>query len=482
MHIFPLLSLLQKGVKSTTFTKYEEGDDFAFWDKFFRISPEGSERPYFDPLTRTYRIATHPHSNIATARKGTFEKSWNAVQSKMEYGNTLWKLAENFADIVRDRALTRGGKSTRVNVIDVACWLFRQQQFDDSASTKTLLEDFRKTFPLSDDDFNKLFEFVDEPSSKIFSSSPLTVKEIKEITDSLAVSDAPPSRIETPSPAPYGEIERSNLADDDPILLDARRLIQIGSSGIVLRGCPGTGKSWYAWNIALQLTKGVKKDRIFRVQFHPSYGYEDFVEGYKPDEGTKSGFKIFPKIFLEAVKAALTSTQPVVLIIDEINRGDTARIFGEVLTYLETGWRDTEFLLAYSGERSRVPGNLIVLATMNPHDRSITQLDMALMRRFDHIDVHPSKEKVGDFLTGAGMDSAQSKLIVDWFDDIQSLMPFGIGHTYFVGIGNVATLSTIWRFRILPFAQSVLELEPDKLENVAKSFESLEARLRSPSA
>lgn len=465
-------------MNTKTFVPYEERDDFTFWDKYFRVDAETSGKPYFDPLTRTYRIASHPHSNVATARKGTFEKSWEAIESKTERGSTFWKLAENFADIVRGKALTRGGKAIRVNLLDVACWLFRQRKFEDVVSAKTLVDEFRKAFPLRDEDFNGLFEFSEEPSQKIFADTPLTDKDIKEVVDSLAIPETVGRSARSPAPRAYGEVEKSALLDDDSILLDVRRLIALGTSGIVLRGCPGTGKSWYAWNIALHLTNGEKRNRIFRVQFHPSYGYEDFVEGYKPDESSKSGFKIYPKIFLDALKAANESAQPVVLIIDEINRGDTARIFGEVLTYLELGWRDAPFSLAYSGSEIRVPNNLLVIATMNPHDRSITQLDMALMRRFDHIDVLPSKEKVTEFLNAAGMASAEANTVADWFDDVQKLLPFGIGHTYFRDVGDVTTLNTVWRFRIKPFAESVLELEPEKLEGIEKSFEALQARLR----
>ena len=96
------------------------------------------------------------------------------------------------------------------------------------------------------------------------------------------------------------------------------------------------------------------------MQFHPSLGYEDFVEGHSPSEEAKSGFTIIPKRFIKAIEVACCDmSRPFVFIIDEINRGDPARIFGELLTYIEAGWRDTKFPLPYSGGSIAVPRNLI---------------------------------------------------------------------------------------------------------------------------
>lgn len=115
---------------------------------------------------------------------------------------------------------------------------------------------------------------------------------------------------------------------------------------------------------------------------------------------------------------------------------------------------------------------------MNPHDRSITQLDMALLRRFDHIDIQPSKEMVSQFLLEAGMGSQEAEFIIQWFDQLQNLLPFGIGHAYFLNIGDIGKLGLLWRYRILPFCESILEFEQERLEDIRRSYKSLERRLR----
>lgn len=469
MHLFPLLALLAKGVNTNKPIRFEESDDFAFYDRYFHVFDD-ADNPYFDPLTLRRRIATHPHSNVATMRKSTFQNRWGAATSQVANGQTLWLLSKDYSATLVSRAMTRKSNVTRAPVMDIAAWLFRKDKFPTEATATTLLEYFRKTFPMTDSDFDSLFVFRDEAPAKIFANNQLTDDEVRTIVNALEVSDVPVEIEEE------DENEETALEEDDPILLEVRKVLAVGSSGIILRGCPGTSKTWYAWNLALALT-GNRPDRIDRVQFHPSLGYEDFVEGYRPDEKAKSGFEIIPKRFLNAVDRTNAEKAPFVFIIDEINRGDPARVFGELLTYMETGYRGVNFPLPYSNREISIPSNLIIIATMNPHDRNITQLDMALLRRFDQVDISPSGEKVGEFLGIAGMAPDESAKVIDWFTKLQKLLPFGLGHTYFLRVGDLTTLGTVWKYRILPFCESVLEFETEKLDHVRRSYESLRTAL-----
>ena len=201
-----------------------------------------------------------------------------------------------------------------------------------------------------------------------------------------------------------GNAESSYLIDEeDPLYLQVRELLKLNSSGIILRGVPGTGKTWYARQIARRLVRDAS-DRVFEVQFHPSLGYEDFVEGYRPNEESRSGFSVVPKQFTLACDRARTlPNEYFVYIIDEINRGEPARILGDLLTFIEQDYREREFILPFSNRAFSIPRNLIVIELMNPYDRSVTQLDSALVRRFDHIDVEPSSERVGTFLEETGV-------------------------------------------------------------------------------
>jgi len=327
--------------------------------------------------------------------------------------------------------------------------------------------------------YDQLFEYVAEPAGKIFQDTAVSVDKIDNMLLGIALEDA--AKIKPP-PTPSAELglpssEIVKIQEDDAILVEVKALLRLGTSGIILSGAPGTGKSWYADQIALALTQG-KRANIFRVQFHPSFSYEDFFDGYVPAEHTKSGFEIKGKVFRKAIEAAGLTDEYVVLIIDEINRGNTSKIFGEALTYIEQGWRNVPFTPRLATEELAVPKNLLILATMNPHDRSITPLDMALLRRFDHVSIPPSTELVSDFLAAAGMSTEHSNQIGKWFVSLQELLPFGLGHTFFIGVSDIGQLGLIWRYRIQPFCTSLLEYEPQRLEDIRRSYEALEQRLR----
>lgn len=166
---------------------------------------------------------------------------------------------------------------------------------------------------------------------------------------------------------------------------------------LILQGPPGTGKTFLAKRLGYALIgakdRETTRSRLRVVQFHPSLSYEDFVRGWRPKG--KDGLDLVDGIFMQAIDAA--SSEPdreFVLVIEEINRGNPAQIFGELLTLLEAGKRrrDEAIELAYrkhDGERVFVPDNLYVIGTMNIADRSLALVDLALRRRFAFIDLEP---------------------------------------------------------------------------------------------
>lgn len=473
-HLFALLALLEKGVNAKELTAFDEKDDFAFWDKYCKVG-NGSE-PYVDPLTRQRRIDTHPHSNVATARKGTFASSWKAGELVIgKDKKASWKLAADFADKFQKQALIKGGELYLAPVVDLAIWLFRNEEFADSANAKSLDAEFRKRFKLEPADFEKIFEFKDEDAAQIFTATTPAEAEYQKAIEDALVAAAPKAPAPRPPSSPNAD---SALDEDDVVFLQIKELLQIGTSGVILRGAPGTSKTWYAQQVAKALVKDPVK-HVFRVQFHPSFGYEDFVEGMKPDASAPGGFSVVDKIFLQVCDVARSVDTPVVLILDEINRGDPARVLGELLTYIEYGHRNVKFKLPYTNRETSVPHNLLVIGTMNPHDKTITQLDLALIRRFDHIDIGPSAETLADFLEKGGAFTAeQVELVVNWFNGMQRMLaPMGLGHTYFKDVSRPETLHTIWKYRVSPLCEHMLEFDAAKRDQVKKSFDALYARL-----
>ena len=166
---------------------------------------------------------------------------------------------------------------------------------------------------------------------------------------------------------------------------------------LILQGPPGTGKTWLARRLAFALIGAKDTRKISALQFHPSLSYEDFIRGWRPSGS--SGFDLVDGPFMEVVNIALQDVDSnYVIVIEEINRGNPAQIFGEMLTLIEASKRMPEesLKLIYSKsseERVYLPNNLFIIGTMNLADRSLTLVDIALRRRFAFIDLKPELNK-----------------------------------------------------------------------------------------
>ena len=135
-------------------------------------------------------------------------------------------------------------------------------------------------------------------------------------------------------------------------------------------------------------------------------------------------------------------------IIDELNRGDVARIFGEILTYIEPDYRGIEFTLPFSGATTVLPDNLIIIATANPLDRSVTDLDDALLRRFWVIELEPDAALLQNHLQQKGVDKGTINRTLRMFSILNRTMPNGYGHTSFLKVRSVDDLAAVWIGRI----------------------------------
>lgn len=212
---------------------------------------------------------------------------------------------------------------------------------------------------------------------------------------------------------------------------------------LILQGPPGTGKTWLAKRLGFALVGEKDTSRQAAVQFQPSMSYEDFVRGYRPNGN--GGLSLVNGIFLDAIDAANADpARPYVLVIEEINRGNPAQIFGELLTLLEADKRhEPEALrLAYPlfiDERIFVPENLHVIGTMNLADRSLAVLDLALRRRFAFLTLSPNLGKAWrEWCKNAGAPESILSLIQDRITDLNEKITvdtrlgpqFSIGHSF----------------------------------------------------
>ncbi|WP_090014330.1 AAA family ATPase [Lentzea albidocapillata] len=224
---------------------------------------------------------------------------------------------------------------------------------------------------------------------------------------------------------------------------------------VVLYGPPGTGKTYLARELARHITDPTA---IRLVQFHPSYAYEDFFEGFRPrSRGETVSFELVPGPLRRLAAAAEADKgRPYVLIIDEINRANLSKVFGELYFLLE--YRDATIDLQYSpGDRFKLPPNVFIVGTMNTADRSIALVDAAMRRRFAFFELHPDHPPVSDLLarwaTANAKTDDRAELLVKLNSAIGSDREFKIGPSYLMKPDADRGLELVWEQSILPLLE-----------------------------
>ena len=243
---------------------------------------------------------------------------------------------------------------------------------------------------------------------------------------------------------------------------------------IILQGAPGVGKTFAAKRLAYAMMGQKKDENIELIQFHQNYTYEDFMMGYKP---TEQGFELrYGSFYRFCKRAAEHPDEPFFFIIDEINRGNLSKIFGELLMLLEKDYRDQPITLAYTAEPFAVPSNVYLIGMMNTADRSLSIIDYALRRRFSFFDMKPAFESTGfmkqQLIAGNVIFDRLINRIEELNDEISkdpSLGPgFCIGHSYFSnpeGKWTLDELRLIVDYDILPMLREYWFDDQDKLEH-----------------
>jgi len=296
--------------------------------------------------------------------------------------------------------------------------------------------DFNTNDVPNDEKMNELLEAVLEAYDQTVDASPPGLLIPGNITTDVPLP-----------PEPYRMDDAlSDLFLEQP-QVDRLLAIWEGKKNLILQGAPGVGKSFVAKRLAYLLLEEKDAGRIESVQFHQSYSYEDFVQGYRPDG--KGGFTLRDGVFHRfCEKANLSPNRKHVFIIDEINCGNLSKIFGELMLLIEHDKHGPRWAmsLTYSqpGEpRFFVPENLYVLGTMNTADRSLSIVDYALRRRFAFALLEPmfGSNKFKEFLVGRGVPEPVIARIVACMtalnqaigEDRSHLGPgYRIGHSFFI--------------------------------------------------
>lgn len=312
-------------------------------------------------------------------------------------------------------------------------------------------------------------EFFAQPNGSLFK---LSEGEYNFILDLI--------RDENPVPVRQAVSDSYTKADflHDVFLSEPRYTMLVSllrrKKNVILQGAPGVGKTYAAKRLAYSMMGQADPSRVEFVQFHQNYSYEDFMLGYRPDG---SGFKLTEGVFYRfCQKASNDPEREYFFLIDEINRGNLSKIFGELMMLIESDHRGEKITLAYNGMPFYVPENLYIIGMMNTADRSLALIDYALRRRFSFFEMEPAFTSDGFLHYQAALDNETFDALVEQIKKLNLeikndpvLGPgFRIGHSYFC-LDAPAACTTDWmcsvvEFDILPTLAEYWSDAPDKLQ------------------
>lgn len=307
----------------------------------------------------------------------------------------------------------------------------------------------------------------------------VSVEEYDIIMEMIRGGNPEPTQIQKEKYSKSEFLDEVFVSKDD---FDSLENLLLRKKNLILQGAPGVGKTFAARRLAYAMMGEKDDSRVMQVQFHQNYCYEDFVMGYKPNE--EGGFDLKNGIFYRFCKRASNdSERKYFFIIDEINRGNLSKIFGELLMLIENDYRDKPIHMAYRDEEFAVPANLYIIGMMNTADRSLAMIDYALRRRFSFFEMKPGFENAIFREKIKKQNDLQLESLVKAIIELNKVIEnddslgsgFCIGHSYLCNMGDQYNLANIVEYDIVPMLSEYwfdnnerFNQEAQKLRNALK--------------
>jgi 5-methylcytosine-specific restriction protein B len=303
------------------------------------------------------------------------------------------------------------------------------------------------------------------------------VEKLEALFESDEEDDVEPEEVSYPA---YSKEKFLDEVYMDETSYDTLAGLVLHKKNVILQGAPGVGKTYAAKRLAYSIMGVKDPNRVMMVQFHQSYSYEDFIMGFRPSE---KGFELKRGAFYNFCKdAEIDSENKFFFIIDEINRGNLSKIFGELFMLIESDKRGVPLQLLYSDEKFSVPENVYIIGMMNTADRSLAMLDYALRRRFAFYEMKPGFASDGFRKYRANLNSARFDRLIHCVEQLNADIAedetlgegFCVGHSYFCNLkeGSEQALSRIVEFELIPLLKEYWFDEPMKVKNWAENLRS----------
>lgn len=447
-----------EGVSTTSYWIYSPGENAYKWEEFYN---EGIMAIGWSALgdLSNYRSKE--------AMKAKMRKEYDSNKSYRNDGLATWQFANDIK--IGDIIFVKKGTGKLIGRGEVTSeYTFDDSRPDDYQNIRSVKWTHKGEWYLE-------YLTVVKTLTNITLYTDL-IKQYDKIMDATAIETTTET---TESPKKTTSYEKDNFLDE--VFMeekDYNMLVALldNKQNVILQGAPGVGKTYAAKRLAYSIIKEKDPERVMMIQFHQSYSYEDFIMGYRP---LGNGFECKKGVFYDFCKKAEEDIDnKYFFIIDEINRGNLSKIFGELFMLIEKDKRDTPIRLLYADEKFMIPHNVYIIGMMNTADRSLALLDYALRRRFAFFEMKPAfgTTKFENYIKG--LQNTKLKALIDAVkelnckisDDPSLGVGFCIGHSYFSDLEKVddALLNRIVQFELIPLIKEYWFDEDQKVKDYSQ--------------